>query len=114
MLKEAVAVADGVLNERLTKLNEFRAALTDQSRTFVTRDLYDKLEEQMGRRFVESSKLTDERYEANRKRIELLEKGDVKQEGKGLGQSSVAAAILAGIAAVASVVSILAVVLALT
>lgn len=102
MLDRATDVAAISLDKRIEALNEFRAQLSDQSKNFTTRDLHDKLEQDFNRRL---GTLID--------RIVLIEKGDVKQEGKGLGQASMIAAALAGLAAIGSLVSILAVVLAL-
>lgn len=50
----AVLRADGVLTARLESMNEFRQALTDQTKHFVTRPEHEKLDESIRR--LEQSK----------------------------------------------------------
>lgn len=103
----AVAKAEASVDRRLEQMNEFRGQLRDQQATFVTIDRIDVMQAASDRRFSDVTKHTDDRYEENRRRIELLEKGDVKQEGKGLGQSAVVAIIVGAIGLFATVLSII-------
>jgi len=59
------------------------------------------------RRFSEVTKQGELHYEENRRRIEALEKGDVKEEGKGAGQAAVWAVIIASIGAIGGILSVL-------
>lgn len=95
LLANAAILATAVLDDRLRKLNEFRAALSDQSHTFATRDLLDSMENQFNTRM---SVLTD--------RVVVIEKGDVKNEGKSLGQSAVIALIIAAAGFILTVLTI--------
>jgi hypothetical protein len=58
------------------------------------------------RRIAEAIEAAERRYTENRLRIESLEKGDVKGEGKALGMSNVAALIVGGAGLVATILGI--------
>ncbi len=101
----AVSKAETSVEDRLKAMNEFRAQLRDQQSTFAPREVVDALVKELDRRFADlnaamqthfeaAEKLTQDRFETNRSRIDALEKVDVKQEGRGIGQGVVIAAIV--------------------
>lgn len=96
LLNRATDVAAATLDKRVIALNEFRAQLSDQAKNFVTRDLHDKLESDFNRSI-----------DLIRDRVIVIEKGDVKQEGKGIGQAATIATIIAAISLGGVVLSIL-------
>jgi hypothetical protein len=59
------------------------------------------------RRFSEQTRYITEKYEDNRKRIEAIEKGDVKAEGRGLGQAGLIAAIVTAIIVAGVIIGII-------
>lgn len=67
----------------------------------------DKRLESIDRRFTDASKHTDDRYEENRRRIEALEKGDVRGEGKELGRNTMVGIIVGAIGLVGTLLGIL-------
>jgi hypothetical protein len=66
----------------------------------------DALRKEYDRRITEAIESAGTRYEENRKRIEALEKGDVKGEGKAAGLSTAWAVTLGAIGAVGGVLAI--------
>ena len=86
--KHAVDIASQNQEKRLDSLNEFRAQLGDQAKTFVTRDLVDKIESDLDRRLL------------------VLEKGDAKQEGRVLGQGAIVALIVGAIGVTGTIITI--------
>lgn len=107
MNAEAIRVADVAMTARLESLNEFREQLRDQAKSFASSESVQQLTREFDRRIVETQKLAAGQYETNRQRIEMLEKGDVKQEGRGLGQAGVIAAIVVSITAIGTVLGII-------
>lgn len=114
----AVANAAKAVDQRLSGMNEFRDQLRDQARTFATNAEFqqamagmgtrlDQIQGALDRRFLDTVKHTDERYEENRRRIEAIEKTDVKGEGKALGQGTVVAIIIGAISLVGTVLGII-------
>lgn len=96
LLNRATDVAATTLDKRVEALNEFRAQLSEQSKSFTTRDLHDKLDQDFNRRL---GTVID--------RVILLEKGNVKEEGKNIGQAATIATIIAAISLGGVVLSIL-------
>lgn len=106
MNAEAIRVADTANDKRLATLNEFRAQLSDQAKTFASTERLDALIKENDRRFGDTTKHTDERFESNRLRIENLEKGDVQSTGRSLGQGQVIGWIVTAIVLTGIVVGI--------
>jgi hypothetical protein len=112
--REALRKAEMTMDKRLETLNGYQSILRDQQTTFISRDLSEEkhaekekrievLSTDINRRFEE----TRTRYEENRLRIETLEKGDVKQEGKQLGTAALAAIIVGSVSFVGAILSVI-------
>jgi hypothetical protein len=72
--REAILKAETATEKRFDSVNEFRSTLSDQTRSFVSRDLHDKLESEFDRRFSEMI----ERVANTEKSISKREGGDVR------------------------------------
>jgi hypothetical protein len=103
----ALGKASVANDARFHDLNEFRETLRDQADKLASQESMDAMRVEIDRRFAEATKRTDERFESNRQRIEVLEKGDVKAEGKGLGQSATVAWIVTGLTVLSVVIGII-------
>jgi hypothetical protein len=103
----ALGKASMANDARFHDLNEFRETLRDQADKLASQESMDAMRVEIDRRFAEATKRTDERFESNRQRIEVLEKGDVKAEGKGLGQSATVAWIVTGLTVLSVVIGII-------
>lgn len=107
----AVSKAEAAVDKRLETMNGYAGQMREQSRTFATADRVDTLQSALDRRFVDTTKHTDDRYEENRRRIEALEKGDVsvssKAEGRSLGQGAVLGIIVTAIGVAGTLISII-------
>jgi hypothetical protein len=86
--EKARDTATMAMDKRLEGMNEFRDQLRDQQGTFVRREVYDALEV----------------------RVTNIEKGDIKGEGKALGQGTVIAVIVGAVAFVGAILGIIVVV----
>ena len=93
----AVSKADTALDKRLESLNGVYGQMREAQKTYASTERFDALAVEVDRRFADTTKHIDERAESNRARIEALEKGDVRSEGKGLGQTAVLGAIVTAI-----------------
>lgn len=102
----ALAKAADAVEKRFTAINAVRESLRDQADRLATQEALDALRIESDRRFAEATKRTDERFESNRQRIEVLEKGDVKQEGRGLGSSATIAWIVTGLTVAGAVLGL--------
>lgn len=113
----AITKAEKASDDRFHAVNEFRSQLSDVIGTLASKEAvealakdnerrWDEIRKDLDRRFADASKQTQERYEANRASIIAIEKGDVKQEGKGLGQTWVFAGIVTVISVVGAVLGI--------
>lgn len=107
MNAEAVRVADTAMTARLASLNEFREQLRDQAKTFASTERVDAFMKENDRRITDTLITTQAWYENNRQRIESLEKGDVKSEGKGMGRDGAIATIVTSIAVTGGVLGII-------
>lgn len=108
--KEALTKAEKTTDERFKSTNEFREQLRDQASTFVTRDVINTLTKEIDRRFADVEKVGSSRYETNRTSITAIEKGDLKQEGRGLGQTGALGAIVASVGFASLVIGLIVVV----
>lgn len=113
----SVATAAVSVDKRLEGMNEFRDQLREQARAFASSERLDSvssaidrrlidMQQMLDRRFADATKHTDEKHEANRQRIEAIEKKDVKGEGKSLGQGTVVAIIVGAIALMGTLLTI--------
>lgn len=107
LAEQASAKAELSLDKRLHAVNEFREQLREQATHLATQEAFDAYRGETDRRFNEATARTDERFESNRKRIEAIEKGDVKAEGRGLGQSATIAAIVLGLTVAGVIVGLI-------
>lgn len=114
----AIGKAEQANDVRFASVNEFRGQLNDMIRTLASKDAveahvkdtdrrWDENRKDLDRRFDALTKLTQERFESNRAAIVMLERVDVKQEGKGIGQAAVVAAIIAVVGLFATVLGII-------
>lgn len=103
---EAVTKAEISVDKRLEAMNQIREQLREQAAAFAPAESLALLQRELDRRFADTTKHTDERYEENRRRIEAIEKGDVKQEGKSLGQGATVAIIVGAVSLVGTVLGI--------
>jgi hypothetical protein len=104
---EAIRVADSAMNARLASLNEFREQLRDQARTFASIERVEGMAREFDRRVSDAITTAQAWYENNRQRIEAIEKGDVKTEGKGIGQAGTVASIIAAVTITGAILGIL-------
>lgn len=104
---QSVATAAHSVDKRLESMNEVRQQLRDQTAAFASAERVEQFIKDTDRRFTEASKHTDDKYENNRLRIETLEKGDVKQAGKQMGQGAVVAIIVTAITVVGTILGII-------
>jgi biopolymer transport protein ExbB/TolQ len=88
--------ARDAMNERLKGMNEIRAQLNTQAATFQTLAAAGS-----------EDKALHGRIDEMRERIVAIEKGDVKQEGRGLGQSATVAIIVGAIGLVGTILGII-------
>lgn len=91
----AVSKSEVAYDKRFEAVNEFRDQLRDQAGTFASTERVETMQRDMDRRFEE-----------HRLSITNLEKGDVKQEGRGIGQGAVIAAIVTVITVVGGLLGI--------
>ncbi len=103
----AIGKGEDALDKRLAGLNGVYGQMREQSRNFASSEIVTTLQQQMDRRFDETRRERDLANETLRARIEVIEKSDVKSEGRGLGQSAVIAYIIAGVSFVGSLVVLL-------
>lgn len=104
--QEAIIKAETSIDKRLESLNEFRSQLRDERSDLASSERVGLLEGNIDRRFTETIKHADEKHEDNRRRIEILEKGDIKSEGKSLGQGAVVAILVTAIGVVGTLLGI--------
>ncbi len=102
----AMAKADGAMDKRLEALNGVYGQMREQQRAFASSESVTTLTGVIDRRFEEARRDRESRHEELRVRIESIEKGDVKQEGKSLGQGALVAIIVGAVAFVGTVLSI--------
>jgi F0F1-type ATP synthase membrane subunit b/b' len=107
LVDEALSKAEHATDKRFESVNQFREQLRDQARQLASQEAVDVMRGEIDRRFSEQSRYITEKYEDNRKRIEAIEKGDVKQEGKGLGQAGLIAAIVTAIVVAGLIIGII-------
>jgi hypothetical protein len=88
--------ARDAMNERLKGMNEIRAQLNTQASTFQTLAAASS-----------EDKALHGRIDEMRERIVAIEKGDVKQEGRSLGQGTVVAIIVGTISLVGTILGII-------
>jgi Flp pilus assembly protein TadB len=97
--KQARDAAVASMEKRLESMNEFRDQLREQATTF-----------QQVKTAEAAHDAIDKRLDEMRERIVAIEKGDVKQEGRSLGQGAVVAIIVGAVAFVGSILGIVIVV----
>ncbi len=102
----AIMKADTVLDKRLVDLNGVYGQMRDQQRTLATAEALGLLQEAVLRGREDERREREQRHEELRVRIDNIEKGDVKQEGKTLGQGATVAMIVGAIAFVGTVLGI--------
>lgn len=102
----ALNKAEIATEKRFESVNEFREQLRTQAATLATRELVDQISKDTDRRFVEASKISAERFDTQGRAITVIEKGDVKQEGKALGQGTVVAIIVGAVGFVGTLLGI--------
>lgn len=93
---DAVKAATTALDRRLDGMNEFRAALTEQSQTFARKDALDALDVQAGRQYEELRALIQTEREERR-----------ANEGVKRGMSQTTGIIVGAIGVAATLISIL-------
>jgi hypothetical protein len=106
--KDAVAIdkAEKATDLRFAAANAFREQISDMTRTFATKEALDSHLSESDRRIQDIRATYDRRVEELRNRVELIEKGDVKQEGRGIGQAATVAAIVAAVGFFATLLGI--------
>lgn len=92
----AVKKVESTTETRFAGVNEFREQLRDQATRLASTERVDSLEKEVQRRFDE-----------HRLAITNIEKGDVKGEGKSLGQGTVIAAIVGTVGFTATLIGII-------
>ncbi len=102
----AVAKADAAMDKRLEALNGVYGQMREQARAFASSESVVALQGTIDRRFEDARRDRETRHEELRVRIETIEKGDVKQEGKSLGQGATVAMIVGAVAFVGTVLGI--------
>ncbi len=102
----AVAKADAAMDKRLEALNGVYGQMREQARAFASSESVSLIQAVIDRRFDEARRDRETRHEELRVRIESIEKGDVKLEGKSLGQGATVAMIVGAIAFVGTVLGI--------
>ena len=100
----AIDKAETANDKRFAGTNAYREQINDMVRNLASRESVDTLNKEIDRRFEEQRKDTERRHEEMRNAIAMLERTDVKAEGKGLGQSAVIAYIVAGVSILGSLV----------
>ncbi len=99
----AIEKAERANDARFMSVNGTRDQLNDLVRRLATKESVDALTADKTRRWEDLRKELDRRFDEQRSAITAIEKGDVKQEGKGIGQ----AWVFAGLATVISVVGVI-------
>jgi len=79
--RDALAIATAALEKRLDGLNEFRAQLGDQAKSFVTRELHDALAAEVERRVASAQADVDRRFEIDRQAISILQAENSRLQG---------------------------------
>ena len=79
--REALQIATTALEKRLDGLNEFRAQLGDQAKTFVTRELHDALASEVERRVNAAQADVNRRFDDDRLAISRLQTENSKLQG---------------------------------
>ncbi len=102
----AVAKADAAMDKRLESLNGVYGQMREQARAFASSESVTLLQAVIDRRFDEARRDRETRHEELRVRIESIEKGDAKGEGKSLGQGATIAIIVGAVAFVGTVLGI--------
>lgn len=117
----ALSKAENATERRFESVNEFRSQLKDQAASLATREAVETLALTIDRRMNEINKTTADwreafsksmadRFDAQGRAIIAIEKGDVKQEGKGIGQGAAIAAIVGAVGFAATLLGLLIVV----
>lgn len=105
--EQALAKAEVATEKRFESVNEFREQLRTQAATLASRDSVEAIVKEMDRRFNETARFNSDRWEAQGRAITAIEKGDVKQEGRGIGQVAVIAAIVTSVGLVGGLLGII-------
>ncbi len=127
--KEALRKAEMTIDKRVESINGYQAILRDQQATYITRDLSEEKHAEKEKRIEALTVDTNRRFEEVRDEavrtnqemravllaqfenlraaIVNIEKGDVKQEGKSLGQGAVVALIIGAVSLIGTVLGIL-------
>ncbi len=106
----AIDKAEAATDKRFSSVNGTRAQMEDMLRHMTSQDAFDAhISEFM--RFREDLRTDqDRRFDEMRLAIVNIEKGNVKQEGKGIGQAAVVAAIVGAVAAASAIIGLIVVI----
>lgn len=103
---EAIGKAETATDKRFSSVNEFREQLRDQAGRLATKDTVETLNKEMDRRFEDASKEYLRRFSDLQAAIVLIEKADVKGEGKQIGRNTMVAVIVTAITIVGTILGI--------
>lgn len=103
----AIDKAEAATDKRFSGVNGTREQMSELIRNLATKESVDTLTADKTRRWDELRKELDRRFDEHRLAITALEKGDVKQEGKGMGQLATVGLIVGGVGFVGTLLGIL-------
>lgn len=102
----AIDKAEAATDKRFASSNAFREQLNDMIRQLAPKETLEVFVKDVDRRFEESRKDRERRHEELRQAISILERTDVKAEGKGMGQGAMVTYIVTAVGLVGSLLAI--------
>ncbi len=103
----AIDKAEAATDKRFGVANGYREQINEMVRHLASRESVEALSKDHDRRFEDFRKEREARLDGIRHQIEILEKGVVKAEGRGLGQGAVVAYIVTAVGLVGGILAIL-------
>lgn len=108
--KLAISKAEDATDKRFTAVNGTRDTVNDIVHNLASKESVDAIARDTVRRWEENRKELDRRFDEQRVQITNIEKGDVKQEGRGIGQGTVITVIIGAVGFVGTLLGIIIVV----
>ncbi len=102
----AIDKAEAATDKRFGVANGYKDQINEMVRHLASRESVEALSKDHDRRFEDFRKEREARLDGIRHQIEILEKGVVKAEGRGIGQGAVVAYIITAVGLVGSLLAI--------